>query len=125
PARGYREAYSEMIAGIQMLYFVADAYREERVEGKGKRATVLPPYSAEELFAKYARDVLGKMDATAEGREAVERHVDFLFASMLAGKEGIEWVKNPLYIHLRRTFPEEHAAVVQRLAGPPQKPAQR
>lgn len=118
PARAYRETYAEMSEAVKLLYFVADAYREERKSGKGKSATLLPPYSAQELFEKYATEVMGAPKAAAEAAEKIYRHADFLFASMLAGKEGIDWMKNPLYLHLRKKLTAEHDAVLQRLAGP-------
>ncbi|KAK5709262.1 hypothetical protein LTR17_019942 [Elasticomyces elasticus] len=124
PARAYREVYNEIIEGIGMLYFVADAYREERRSGKGKKATVLAPYSAGELFERYGTEVMRA--STAVGTMAAEKvyqHVDFLFASMLAGKEGIDWTSNPLYLHLKAKCSEQHAAVEARIAGPTQKPA--
>ncbi|KAK3650673.1 hypothetical protein LTR56_006078 [Elasticomyces elasticus] len=123
PARAYREIYNGMIEGIGMLYFVADAYREERRSGKGKKATKLPPYTAGELFEKYGTEVMKISPAVGMAAEKVYQHVDFLFASMLAGKEGIDWTSNPLYLHLKAKCSEQHAAVKQRIAGPPQKPA--
>ncbi|KAK5735675.1 hypothetical protein LTR17_008026 [Elasticomyces elasticus] len=124
PARAYREVYNGMIEGIGMLYFVADAYREERRSGKGKKATVLPPYSAGELFEKYGTEVMGASSAVGTmAAEKVYQHVDFLFASMLAGKEGIDWTSNPLYLHLKAKCSEQHATVKARIAGPTQKPA--
>ncbi|KAK4899361.1 hypothetical protein LTR27_003094 [Elasticomyces elasticus] len=126
PSRAYREVYNGMIEGIGMLYFIADAYREERRRGgKGRKATILPPYTAGELFEKYGAEVL-KTSTTAGGTAAAEKvyeHVDFLFASMLAGKEGIDWMGNPLYLHLKAKCSEQHAAVKARIAGPTQKPA--
>ncbi|KAK5730991.1 hypothetical protein LTR15_000929 [Elasticomyces elasticus] len=123
PARAYREIYNGMIEGIGMLYFVADAYREERKSGKGKKATILPPYTAAELFEKYGTEVMKASPSVHTAAETMYQHVDFLFASMLAGKEGIDWTSNPLYLHLKAKCSEQHAAVKQRIAGPPQKPA--
>ncbi|KAK4963309.1 hypothetical protein LTR10_000937 [Elasticomyces elasticus] len=123
PARAYREIYNGMIEGIGMLYFVADAYREERKSGKGKKATILPPYTAAELFEKYGTEVMKASPSVHTAAETMYQHVDFLFASMLAGKEGIDWTSNPLYLHLKVKCSEQHAAVKQRIAGPTQKPA--
>ncbi|KAK0255387.1 hypothetical protein B0A54_03131 [Friedmanniomyces endolithicus] len=125
PTRGYRETYDEMIEAIKMLYFVADAYREERKERKGRKAVVLPQYEASEIFEKYAEEVLGVRTAVDEAARKVYEHVDFLFASMLAGKEGIDWMQNPLYLHLLEKHPLEHATVVRRVAGTLQKPDAR
>ncbi|KAK0945922.1 hypothetical protein LTR29_002502 [Friedmanniomyces endolithicus] len=125
PTRAYRETYDEMIEAIKMLYFVADAYREERKYGKGRKAVVLPPYEASEIFGKYAEEALGIPTAVDEAATKVYKHVDFLFASMLAGKEGIDWMQNPLYLHLLEKRPVEHATVVRRVAGTLQKPDAR
>ncbi|KAK1809261.1 hypothetical protein LTR12_016374 [Friedmanniomyces endolithicus] len=125
PTRGYRETYDEMMEAIKMLYFVADAYREERKGRKGRKAVVLPQYEASEIFEKYAEEVLGVRTAVDEAARKVYEHVDFLFASMLAGKEGIDWMQNPLYLHLLEKHPLEHATVVRRVAGTLQKPDAR
>lgn len=118
PARPYRAMYNEMGEAVKLLYFIADAYREERKSGKGKNSTVLPPDTVQELFEMYATEVMAVPKAASEAAEKIYAHVDFLFASMLAGKEGIDWVKNPLYVHLRKKCSAEHDVVLQRLAGP-------
>jgi hypothetical protein len=117
PSRAYRPVYLEMVEAIRMLYFVADAYREERTSGKGKTAKVEEPYSPAELFEKYALDVLGKEDASEQAEEKIYQHRDFLLASMIAGKEGMDWTKNPLFDHLQKTFPTEYEAVRLRVMG--------
>lgn len=78
----------------------------------------LPEYSAQEVFEKYAREVMGEPGAIEDAREAVYGHRDFLLVSMMAGKEGLDWSGNALFLHLRKKFAREHAAIVQRLAGP-------
>ncbi|EMC98270.1 hypothetical protein BAUCODRAFT_146825 [Baudoinia panamericana UAMH 10762] len=118
PSRAYKETYDRMLEAVRMLYFVADAYREEKRIGKGRSASVLQPYNAQELFEKYAEEVLRVPQGAAEAARKAYEHVDFLFTSMLTGKEGIDWPKNPLYQHLKRKFPAEHATVEHRLRGP-------
>ncbi|KAK4546285.1 hypothetical protein LTR36_001962 [Oleoguttula mirabilis] len=128
PCRWYRDTYNGMVEAVKLLYFVADAYREPRKTGKGKHATILPAYTADELFAKYAADVLGDPDALDDAQQRIYGHRDFMFVSMLAGKEGVAWEDgNPLYEHLRMEFPHDHEAALRRLRGPAQrqKPARR
>ncbi|KAI7677524.1 hypothetical protein KC322_g15181, partial [Hortaea werneckii] len=96
PARPYRSIYTRMVEGVKMLYFVADMYREERKQGKGKNATPLPPYTAEELFEQYALEMWDDASRMEEARTIIEDHRDFLITSMLGGKEGMDWKKNPL-----------------------------
>ncbi|KAI7142759.1 hypothetical protein KC316_g16117 [Hortaea werneckii] len=96
PARPYRSIYTRMVEGVKMLYFVADMYREERKQGKGKNATPLPPYTAEELFEQYALEMWDDASRSEQARGMIEDHRDFLITSMLGGKEGMDWKKNPL-----------------------------
>ncbi|KAK5136952.1 hypothetical protein LTR08_001459 [Meristemomyces frigidus] len=129
PSRAYKAVYNDMVAAVKLLYFVADAYREPRTAGTGKHATVLPEYSAQDFFAHYATEMLGDADAVAVAEETVCGHRDFLFTSMLGGKEGLVWTRNPLYRFLRKKFPQDHQLVVQRRAAPEKEkkgvPAQR
>ncbi|KAK5117830.1 hypothetical protein LTR85_008805 [Meristemomyces frigidus] len=125
PSRAYRDVYNSMVEAVKLLYFVADAYREPRRSGKGKNAAILPEYTAKGLFEKYAAEVKGDPDVLEEAEERIYGHRDFMFVSMLAGKEGMYWAKNPLYLHLRKKFPQDHEAALQRLKGPSQKETQR
>ncbi|KAI6810048.1 hypothetical protein KC340_g17919 [Hortaea werneckii] len=121
PARPYRSIYNRMVEGVKMLYFVADMYREERRQGKGKNATPLPPYTAEELFEQYALEMWDDASRMEEARGIIEDHRDFLITSMLGGKEGMDWKKNPLYLYFKKTFPQEHDAILYGIAGPGKK----
>ncbi|OTA32368.1 hypothetical protein BTJ68_07971 [Hortaea werneckii EXF-2000] len=121
PARPYRSIYTRMVEGVKMLYFVADMYREERKQGKGKNATPLPPYTAEELFEQYALEMWDDTSRMEEARGIIEDHRDFLITSMLGGKEGMDWKKNPLYLYFKKTFPQDHDAILYRIAGPGKK----
>jgi hypothetical protein len=62
--------------------------------------------------------------STGKAREKIYKHLDYLVTSMLAGKEGIEWAKNPLYIHLGEEFPDEHDVVLRRVTGGAKKQSQ-
>lgn len=123
PSRAYRATYQEMVGAINMLYFVADAYREERFSGKGKSAKPLEPYSVTELFEKYAKEVLNNDDALEDAEEQVYLHKEFLISCMLMGKEGMDWMENPLHLHFKKIFPDEYEAVVRRTLGPSTKRA--
>lgn len=118
PARAYKSIWSGMVESVNTFYWIVDAYREKRRNGKGKSAQVLPDYTAEELFDKYADEVLEDAKGGKEAAQVIYEQRGFLLASMLAGKEGITWTKNPLYKHLSQQFPEDHALVKARLTGP-------
>jgi hypothetical protein len=118
PARAYKSIWSGMVESVNTFYWIVDAYREKRRNGKGKSAQVLPGYTAEELFDKYADEVLEDAKGGKEAAQVIYEQRGFLLASMLAGKEGITWTKNPLYQHLSQQFPEDHALVKARLNGP-------
>jgi hypothetical protein len=117
PARAYKSIWSGMAESVKTFYWVVDAYREKRRNGKGKTAQILPDYTAEELFDKYADEVLEDAKGGKEAAQVIYEQRSFLLASMLAGKEGISWTKNPLYQHLSHQFPEDHALVKARLTG--------
>ena len=118
PARAYKSIWSGMVESVNTFYWIVDAYRERRRTGKGKSAQVLPDYTAEELFDKYADEVLEDAKGGKEAAQVIHEQRSFLLASMLAGKEGITWTKNPLYQHLSQQFPEDHALIKARLNGP-------
>lgn len=119
PSRAYREVYEGMVEAVKLLYFVADVYRKPKKGWKGFEC------SAKILIERYAEEVMGDPDAYQEALEKICEHRDFMFVSMLAGKEGIDWAKNPLYQYLRKKFPQDHEAAEQRLKGPTGKQAAR
>lgn len=115
--RAYRPIYEEMQEAVKLLYFCADSYKETRKEkggGRGKKATILPPYSALELAGKYAVEVIGTEDAD-EGFDKFEEHREFLIASMLGGKEGLDWAQFPLWNYMQELFPEVFQEMEKRL----------
>lgn len=117
PAKKYQDIHAEMCEAVSAWYFVADAYRTPRIKGRGKSKEILPEYSAQELFAKYATEELESDDAS-KGEEMIYKHKEFLMSSMLAGKEGLAWSKNPLYKQFYRKFPEIVAKVRKRQEVP-------
>jgi hypothetical protein len=127
PARAYKSIWSGMVESVNTFYWIVDAYREKRRSGMGKTAQVLPDYTVEELFDKYADEVLEDAKGGKEAAQVIHEQRSFLLASMLAGKEGISWTKNPLYQHLSQQFPEDHALVKARLTGhaPPARNARQ
>ncbi|TKA23232.1 hypothetical protein B0A50_07625 [Salinomyces thailandicus] len=125
PARAYRSIYNTMAEGVKMLYFIADAYREdrERTVGMGRAKTVekLPPYTAEEIFAKYAADVLDDADAVDAAREKMESQRDFLLTCVLGGKEGLRRKRNPLFRYLEERYKPDLDVIIGRTVGPGKK----
>jgi hypothetical protein len=122
PSRAYKAIWGGMVESVNIFYWIVDAYREKRRKGKGKSE-----YSVKELFDKYADEVLEDAKGGKEAAQVIHEQRYFLLASMLAGKEGIAWTKNPLYQHLSQQFPEDHALVKTRLTGqaPPARSARQ
>lgn len=123
PGRAYQPMYEEMQEAVKLLYFVADSYKEKRKEkgvGRGKKATLLPPYSALELAGKYAVTILRTEDAD-EGFDKFEEHREFLIASMLAGKEGLDWAAYPIWSYMQEMFPGVFKDMESRLKAKPPK----
>ncbi|SMY22458.1 unnamed protein product [Zymoseptoria tritici ST99CH_1A5] len=121
PGRGYRATFAEMERAVELWYFIADAYREERMVGKGKKAVALPDYTAEELFAKFAGEVLEDEGDVEGARERFVEHRAFVMSCMLAGKEGLEWKRLPLWEFMKRKFPEEFEELKARRNGKVEK----
>lgn len=117
PARAYKSIWSGMVESVNIFYWIVDAYREKRRKGTWKTAPLLPDYTAEELFDKYADEVLEDAKGGKEAAQVIHEQRNFLLASMLAGKEGIAWTRNPLYQHLSQQFPEDHSIINARLTG--------
>ncbi|KAI5357133.1 hypothetical protein Slin14017_G124540 [Septoria linicola] len=122
PAKKYKKIYDDMCEAVSVLYFVADAYKTERFEGRGKNRKLLKDYTAQELFAKYARDVLDTEDVE-EAAERIYRHKDFLISSMLAGREGLAWSKYSLTKHLYKKFPDTVTTLRRRREALPESEA--
>jgi hypothetical protein len=120
PSRKYRKIHDQMCEAVEVLYFIADAYRHERTEGRGKNKRTLPDYTIQELFAKYASDQLTS-DNASDGEDIIYKHKNFLITSMLEGKEGLAWRKYPLYKHLHKRFPDTFAELKKRRQIPPKK----
>jgi hypothetical protein len=118
PSRAYKRSYADMIDAVQTFYYIADAYREPRRSGKGKSATTLPHYTADEFFDKYAKDRNSRFVTPEDVSQHIYHHKDALISFMVTGKEDIAWSKIPLYIHLIRNFPEAHAIIKQRIKQP-------
>jgi hypothetical protein len=115
PSRAYKSIWSSMVESVDAFYWVVDSYREKRRKGNKKSGPVLPDFTAEELFDKYADEVLEDAKGGKEAAQVIYEQRHFLLASMLAGKEGIAWARNPLYEHLSTRFPDDHALVKFRL----------
>jgi hypothetical protein len=117
PSRAYKSIWSSMVESVDAFYWIVDSYREKRRKGNKKNGPVLPDFTAEELFDKYADEVLEDAKGGKEAAQVIYEQHHFLLASMLAGKEGIAWARNPLYEHLSTRFPDDHALVKSRLTG--------
>jgi len=117
PSRAYKRIWADMLVSVCTFYFVVDSYRDKRRKGRKKTSPLLPDYTAEELFDKHAAKVLNDATAGDLSAQVIYEQRYFLLASMLAGKEGIAWAKNPLYRHLSQQFPDEHDLIKSRLTG--------
>ncbi|KAM0698338.1 hypothetical protein Q7P36_001804 [Cladosporium allicinum] len=117
PSRAYKSIWSSMVESVDAFYWVVDSYREKRRKGNKKNGQILPDFTAEELFDKYADEVLEDAKGGKEAAQVIYEQRHFLLSSMLAGKEGIAWARNPLYEHLSTRFPDDHALVKSRLTG--------
>jgi hypothetical protein len=117
PSRAYRLIWATMMLSVDTFYWVVDSYREKRRKGNKKNGQILPDYTAEEIFDKYAEEELKDATKGDIAAKTIYEQRHFLLASMLAGKEGIAWGRNPLYKHLSKRYPEDHDLLKSRLTG--------
>nr|POE85092.1 hypothetical protein CFP56_68661 [Quercus suber] len=113
----YKSMMEFMREDIRTFYFIADAYREPRMVGKGKKARHLPDLTAQELLGEYAIKVIKDATAVKEAAEQIYQHCDFILSCMIAGNEIGAWSQNPFYRHLTRKFPQVLATVKERIFG--------
>jgi hypothetical protein len=117
PSRAYKSIWATMVLSVDTFYWVVDSYREKRRKGNKKTGQILPDFTAEEIFDKHAEEVMKDATAGEYSAKMIYEKRHFLLASMLAGKEGIAWARNPLYKHLSKRFPEDHDLLKSRLTG--------
>ncbi|KAK5167427.1 uncharacterized protein LTR77_007126 [Saxophila tyrrhenica] len=117
PSASYKSIYDSMTEAVKLLHFIADTYKSTRKIGKMPGGSSLGEYSATEMFALYASKVMRGKATADEAAEKVYEHRLFLLSSVIAGKEGIAWSKNPLYVHLRQKFPSDRARARDMLFG--------
>ncbi|OJD30598.1 uncharacterized protein BKCO1_5800028 [Diplodia corticola] len=108
PARAYRDVLADMVDAINVLYFLADVYREGRGDG-----------SAKAIFKRYAAENPQRFASAKQAAEAMYRHREFLILSMLRGKELEDpaWNYTDIFLHLKNRFPEEYDAMERKEAG--------
>jgi hypothetical protein len=115
PSATYQHTYDEMVEAVKVLFFIADAYTPKSGR-KSKSQSTPPEYTAQQVFEKYASEAMSEHASATDAAETMYKHRDFLFASMIAGKEGLAWGRNPIYLHLKKRFPQEWDRVTQGLA---------
>lgn len=103
PSRAYRKTFADMSEAVKVLYYIADAYKTKK-----KQRTEM---GTRDFFEQCG------LHFKADGRELVHKHRDFLLSSMLAGKEGVKWSQNPVFISLKGKFPEDYQNARRRAFG--------
>ena len=94
PSRAYRAVYDGMVEAVEMLYHAADMYKTNKRREEVSASAVFEAWAA-------AKGLMGREE---EAAEAFYRHAKFLLVSMLGEKEGVRWLKTPLYKHLQQRF---------------------
>jgi len=106
PADSYKRTFQHMITGVDVFYFIADAYSGQS------------SLSPERLFAMYANQ---RGMSEKKAKDTVYMHGRFLASRMLKGAECIEWGQTAIYQHLRKICPE----VFETLEAELEMPARR
>ncbi|GAB7357834.1 hypothetical protein MBLNU230_g0006t1 [Neophaeotheca triangularis] len=114
PSRAYKPRFTEMTQAIEALYWLADHYRED---GNSDPDT-------ETVYAELGRFASDNENLTDSvwaqvGRDMLVPHREFLLASMIGKKEGIEWAEKQLFREWCKRFPNELATVKERAFGKP------
>ncbi|KAK0664310.1 hypothetical protein DIS24_g744 [Lasiodiplodia hormozganensis] len=104
----YKDIFKDMVDAINVLYFLADVYRENRGDG-----------SAKAIFKRYATENPNRFSSPKQAAEAIYKHKEFLILSMLRGKELEDpaWNYTDIFLHLKSKFPVEYEAMERKEAG--------
>ena len=96
PASSYKRTFQHMVKGVNVFYFIADAYSGQ------------PCLSPEQLFTMYARK---RKISEKSAKDTIYMYGRFLASRMIKGAEGIKWSHTAIYQHLRTVFPEQFEAI--------------
>ncbi|KAF1346043.1 hypothetical protein BDV97DRAFT_401409 [Delphinella strobiligena] len=107
PSRPYKHVYEDMVQAVKLLYFTSDTYQA---------AKKLLDVDAQLLFLKYCLDHADTCKTVDDAEDLFTYHRYFLFASMLDGKEGLQWTRTPFFKYLEATFPDDTSLIKQRRA---------
>ncbi|KAB8360702.1 hypothetical protein FH972_024438 [Carpinus fangiana] len=99
PAAWYKPSYKRTRQGIEILYFIADFYREglrRAGASAAKRRTSLGQMPLERLFTEYGKEPKHKCAGDGDGSAAAAKkqfleHADLLATLMKRGKEAAGW----------------------------------
>jgi len=106
PASSYKRTFQHMIKGVDVFYFIADAYSGQ------------PRLSPEQLFAMYANK---RKISEKNAKDTIYMHGRFLASRMIKGSEDIKWGHTAIYQHLRTLFPEFFEAIKAEPEMPPRR----
>ncbi|KAK7516419.1 uncharacterized protein IWZ02DRAFT_491368 [Phyllosticta citriasiana] len=108
PSRSYRSVFEGMVEAINLLYYLADVYREGEHDG-----------SAKAIFKRIAKDRSDKYRSAKAAQDKIYEHREVLLLSMLTGKEMEDppWIYTDIFLHLKAEFPDSHADMVRKKAG--------
>ena len=102
PASSYDRTFQHMVKGVDVFYFIADAYSEQ------------PRLSPEQLFTMYARK---QKISEKSAKDTIYMQGRFLASQMIKGAEGIKWSHTAIYQHLRKIIPDQFEAMEKGIAS--------
>ena len=106
PASSYKRTFQHMVKGVDVFYFIADAYSGQ------------PRLDPEQLFARYANK---RKMSEKSAKDTIYMHGRFLASRMIKDAEGIKWSHTAIYQHLRKIFPELFEATEAEPEMPPRR----
>ncbi|KAK8248959.1 hypothetical protein IWZ00DRAFT_312089 [Phyllosticta capitalensis] len=108
PSRSFRSIFEGMVDAIDVLYYLADVYREGDLDG-----------SAKGIFNRLAKERPEKYQNARAAKQMIYGHREFLILSMLTGKELDDppWIYTDIFLHLKAEFPDDYADMVRKKAG--------
>lgn len=116
PAVPFQHTFDMMNEAASMFYLLVDKLRRARKSSLSYTAKYADQY-ATKIFKDYlshGKNYLRRVD-TSEVCAAFHEHREFLITSMLEGQEDLEWQGSPMLRYFKNKFPEQFAAIEERI----------
>ncbi|KAE8554840.1 hypothetical protein EYB25_003387 [Talaromyces marneffei] len=108
PAKGYKSIFSDIVEAVDLLYFLVDRHRNQRLRRKRRSGEVTFEYLCDE----YVTHTHGICEDGDDSAEVFYKHSSFLLSQMVQGREDVQWNETDIFNHLIKKFPDEYERVL-------------